>query len=125
MDIAERQRRHDEKWQHEVLSGMSRLLDVLHDISDAVRELAEAQARQWTLDTNAAPAPSRTRPQLLSVEDLAELLGVTPGTVRGLRSSREAPVATKVGRRVFFDRDDVDEWLRQRREPTTPDTVPW
>src|SRR5436190_24232578 len=116
MDNADRQRRHDERWQHEVLDGMSRMLDVLHDISDSVRQLAEAEVNRAAVDIPPPARPEKDRPQLLSVDDLAELLGVTPGTVRSLRSSREAPVATKVGRRVFFDRGDVDEWLRQRRE---------
>ncbi len=35
MTATERSRRHDERWQHEVLDALARMLDVLHDISGA------------------------------------------------------------------------------------------
>jgi hypothetical protein len=34
MNAIDRQRRHDENWQHAVLDGLARVLDVLHDISE-------------------------------------------------------------------------------------------
>jgi hypothetical protein len=38
----DRQRRHDEKWQAEVIDGMNRVLTVLHDISCGTRDLTQA-----------------------------------------------------------------------------------
>ncbi|MGH9228630.1 MAG: helix-turn-helix domain-containing protein [Acidimicrobiales bacterium] len=40
--------------------------------------------------------------EYLSVSDLAELLGVSEGAVRGLRYRGEGPTATKVGGRLRF-----------------------
>lgn len=123
MDISERQWRHDERWQHEMLDGMARVLDVLHDISAAVRQLAENAKRP--APPPPAPMPSERPQPLLSVDAVAEMLGVTPNVIRSLRASGKAPPATRLGSRVFFHRNDVDAWLRERRETPAGTTRPW
>lgn len=91
----DRQRRHDEQWQHEVLTALGRLMDVLHDISDAVRGIATQDTRP------PAERPIQDdRPVLLTVEGLADHLGVSVSTVRSLRASGGGPPATKIGRRT-------------------------
>lgn len=117
------QRQHDERWQTEVLDGLARIHEVMHDISDGVQKLVALLERvPPPLQALRTSLYERT---LLSVDDLAELLGVTPNTVRGLRASRHAPTVTKVGRRVFFRQEDVDVWLNDRRERAPEAAAPW
>ena len=57
-------------------------------------------------------------PQLLTMEELAERLGVTHRHVRRLVAERRAPFL-RVGRFIRFDSTDVAEWLRSTRVPAT------
>jgi excisionase family DNA binding protein len=54
--------------------------------------------------------------QLLSIDQLAQQLGITVRHVRRLVAERRVPYY-KVGRLVRFDHDEIDEWLRDRRRP--------
>jgi predicted DNA-binding transcriptional regulator AlpA len=58
-------------------------------------------------------------PRLLRTEDLARLLGKSPGAVRVQRHRNPEllPQAIKIGNRVYFDPRDVEAWLADRREP--------
>jgi hypothetical protein len=118
----DRQRKHDELWQKEVVDGMARMLDVLHDISDGIQKLSAASPP-------APPAPptanEESQKRLLSVTDLAALLGVTPEVVRGLRASGNGPPVTKVGRRIFFQRKDIEVWFEKNREVPVENFQPW
>lgn len=120
MTTIDRQRRHDERWQSEVLDGLARMHSVLHDISDGVRELRQAIERERTVVTSTEVE----RPLLMSVAGLAEHLGLSPSAVYALRSAGHAPPVTKVGSRVFFQRADVDSWLAGLRNVQS-DTTPW
>lgn len=99
-----------------MLDGLARLHAVMHDISDGVQKLvALLQDLERPAPTPATEAaPTRL---LFSVDDLADLLGVTASTVRGLRASGQGPTVTKIGRRVFFRREDVEGWLEEQRMP--------
>jgi predicted DNA-binding transcriptional regulator AlpA len=123
MDRTERERRHDERWQKEVVDGMGRMLDVLHDISDGVRRLVEADVRP--IPTVTPTEPQESAQQLLSVSQLAEFLGVPQNSVRGMRASGSGPPVTKIGSRVFFHRKDIEPWLEKQREAQPDWTQPW
>jgi excisionase family DNA binding protein len=57
-----------------------------------------------------------TVPRLLTIDQLAECLGITVRHVRRLVAERRVPYV-KVGRLVRFDPDSIKEWLdRARRE---------
>lgn len=115
----ERQRRHDERWQKEMLDGLARIHTVLHDISDGIREL---------IDSTPQPAPAATdtvAPQLMSVAALAEHLGLSRSAVYALRSAGHAPPETRLGSRVLFQRADVDAWLAELRSPRSSGTQRW
>lgn len=121
----DRQRRHDEKWQSEVLDGMNRMLAVLHDVSDGVRDLAET-VRRLERATQPPPPPTPAgQAEFLSVGDLAELIGLSEGAVRNLRYRGRGPAATKVGGRLRFRRRDVEEWLAGERKAEEAPTRPW
>ena len=56
-------------------------------------------------------------PRLLTIDQLAERLGVTPRHVRRLVFERRVPFL-KVGRFVRFSPNDIAKWLQStRREP--------
>ena len=52
----------------------------------------------------------------LTIEDLAKHLSVSPDTVRFWRRQGTGPTATKLGRQVRYDIQDVEEWLLRQRE---------
>lgn len=52
--------------------------------------------------------------KLLSVEELAELLGVPVGTIYRWNHIGTGPQAIKVGRHVRYRQTDIDRWLDQR-----------
>src|SRR5712692_4470458 len=57
-------------------------------------------------------------PQLLSVQELSELLQVPVGTIYQWRFRREGPPSIRVGRFLRFDPADVRRWLDERRAAT-------
>ncbi|WP_062526042.1 helix-turn-helix transcriptional regulator [Demequina rhizosphaerae] len=52
--------------------------------------------------------------QLLTVEEVAELCRTAPATVRYWRYTGTGPRSAKIGRRVLYRREDVDQWLDER-----------
>lgn len=114
MTPEERQRRHDERWQKEVLDGMARMLDVLHDISDQL-QILKSQGRQRPTPLPQRPESDDRQPVLMSVDALAEHLGITANAVRGLQVGDRGPIITRIGRRIYYHRVDVERWLDQMR----------
>lgn len=53
---------------------------------------------------------------LLSIEDLAEYLGVPVATIYDWRVDGKGPCGVRVGRHVKFTRDDVLAWIESQRE---------
>jgi excisionase family DNA binding protein len=56
-----------------------------------------------------------TIPQLLTIDQLAERLGITVRHVRRLVAEKRVPYL-KVGKLVRFDPDEIKQWLASRRE---------
>jgi excisionase family DNA binding protein len=57
-----------------------------------------------------------TIPQLLTIDQLAERLGITVRHVRRLVANKQVPYY-KVGKLVRFDPNEITGWLRTRRVP--------
>jgi excisionase family DNA binding protein len=53
--------------------------------------------------------------RLLSIRELADLLGVSVATIRWWLHEGTAPPVIKLGRHNKFDPDDVDRWIDARR----------
>jgi excisionase family DNA binding protein len=53
---------------------------------------------------------------LMSIEDLAEYLGIPVTTIYDWRVAGRGPCAIRVGRHVKFAVSDVRDWLTQQRE---------
>ena len=51
---------------------------------------------------------------LLTTNEVADLLRASPQTVRYWRKIRTGPRAVKVGKRVLYRRDDVEAWLNEQ-----------
>lgn len=55
---------------------------------------------------------------LLSEEEVAERLGTGPQWLAGQRRAGKGPKYMKIGNRVMYDVNDVNDWLQaQRRNP--------
>lgn len=52
--------------------------------------------------------------RLMSVEDVADFLGVPVQSVRKWRYLGTGPIGLKVGRHVRYRRADVEKWLDQQ-----------
>ena len=59
--------------------------------------------------------------KLLTVEDLAEYLGVPVATLYAWRYHRQGPPGFRVGRHLRYRRADIDEWIHIRVEASQND----
>lgn len=57
--------------------------------------------------------------QLLTVQQAAERLGVSPSTMYGYRWRGIGPRSFRRGGRVLFRANDIDDFLAREREATT------
>ena len=83
---------------------------------DEPRKPKRLQARAQGLDE----APEGKR--MLIAEDAAQYLGLATQTLAKMRWSGESPPFFKVGRRVLYEREELDAWLAQRKRRSTSDT---
>jgi excisionase family DNA binding protein len=66
------------------------------------------------------PSPRRAVPEtdrLMTVEDLAEYLGLPTATIYKQRSEGTGPPGYRVGKFVRWRRSEVDAWLETKRDP--------
>lgn len=117
----ERERRHDEQVQREVLAGMARILDVLHDISDSLRLLAPPD-RTGPSDELQEAEDATLR---LTVDEAAALLGLSPVSLRSAIAAGHGPPITLIGRRIFISRTDLRLWLKASRQEVPASEIPW
>ncbi|MHB0978149.1 MAG: type IV secretion system DNA-binding domain-containing protein [Minisyncoccota bacterium] len=68
-----------------------------------------------------APDDAPQSKRMLIAEDAAEYLGLATQTLAKLRLSGDSPPYFKVGRRVLYDRDELNAWLALRRRRSTSD----
>ncbi|MEO0464939.1 MAG: helix-turn-helix domain-containing protein [Pseudomonadota bacterium] len=57
--------------------------------------------------------------RLISTDEAAALLGLSPRTLEALRFRREGPPYVKLGRAVRYDLGELEDWIASNRvEPT-------
>jgi excisionase family DNA binding protein len=59
-------------------------------------------------------------PQLLTIDEAAAYLRQPVKTLRNWRSEGRGPASMKLGRRVLYDKTDLDAWVEQRKRNGTP-----
>lgn len=55
-------------------------------------------------------------PDFLTTEEVAATMRTTPSTVRYWRHAGTGPQGTRIGRRVLYDRVDVDAWIAEHKQ---------
>ena len=57
-------------------------------------------------------------PQLLTTDEVADLLRTSRRAVYAMTERGQLPGVTRIGRRVLYRRDDLLDWLDQKRVPS-------
>lgn len=60
--------------------------------------------------------------RLLTVEELAEYLGVPVATIYAWRHRREGPPGFRVGKHLRYRSSDVETWIQRKLQDTTQRT---
>ena len=77
-----------------------------------------------TAMTEAVEAGHADARPLLTTEEAARTLRLSPRTLERYRITGEGPEFLKVGRRVFYEPHKLDEWLGRKRRRSTSDPGP-
>lgn len=110
---------HDKRVRFVTPDGFIAFLEEFEDPAapEKAKRSKQAQARTKGLDG------AREGKRMLIAEDAAEYLGLATQTLAKMRWSGESPPFFKVGRRVLYQRDELDAWLAQRKRRSTSDVV--
>ena len=63
-----------------------------------------------------------TQERLLTVQDLADYLGVPIATLYAWRYRGEGPPGFRVGRHLRYRRNDVEQWISRKLEDQKPES---
>ncbi len=63
------------------------------------------------------PKIPQTEKELLTVGEVSQMLNISKGAIYNLNSKRLIP-SYKRGGRVYFDKNEIDEWVRDDRRKT-------
>lgn len=100
--------------ERELIDTMLLMIDELRLLRERMAEISAPAAQSSAESENS---------KLLDVNRAADYLGISSGFIRNLVAQRSV-VHYKLGGRVMFAREDLDQFVAQnRREP--PDTTPW
>jgi len=89
------------------------------NLPQAVTQLLQdvSYIKNYLLNQAATPAqPKQLTPNgdFLTVNEVSQILKITKGSVYNIASARQIPYFKKCGR-LYFDRKEIDEWIRQDR----------
>lgn len=62
---------------------------------------------------------------LMDVDEVADMLGVSPRTLKQWRHAGSGPVFVKVGRKPKYERKDVAAWIAERKGKSNDDFQPY
>jgi len=96
---------------------LARLADLLSEAGKILHELSEvplADARDSRDITHVET--TTTRPRLLSIQDIADRLGIDARTVRRMRARGQLPPAIDLHSVLRWDEATIDAWIEGRRE---------
>jgi excisionase family DNA binding protein len=63
------------------------------------------------------PIPVAPEKELLTVAEVSQILNISTGAIYNMTSTRQIPFFKNRGR-LYFDRQEIDEWIRQGRRKT-------
>ena len=66
---------------------------------------------------------SENLPRYLDTEEAAAWVGLSPKTLQRMRVTGDGPPYVKWGRRVIYDRTDLDDWMGRRKRRFTGESV--
>lgn len=77
--------------------------------------------KRWIKEAQAEFQPTRFEPtaqpeQLLTIDEVATLLHLAKPTVYSKVSKNELPGVCKQGKRLYFDRQTIIDWIKQGRK---------
>lgn len=91
------------------------ILPIDEEQADVLIDFIKQQTQKNTFDKK-LPHPEISSPKrYLTLGELSELLNVPKNTIYAKTSRREIPFV-KVGRRLVFDRQEIDEWLKKSQK---------
>lgn len=81
-----------------------------------IRQLFRQELETY-FETNKQPEQPTAQPeQLLTIDEVATLLHLTKPTVYSKVSKNELPGVCKQGKRLYFDRQTIIDWIKQGRK---------
>lgn len=77
--------------------------------------------KRWIKEAQTEIQPTKVEPtdqpeQLLTIDEVATLLHLTKPTVYSKVSKNELPGVCKQGKRLYFDRQTIIDWIKQGRK---------
>lgn len=71
-------------------------------------------------NTPAVPFHARDEEELLTLDEVAEILSNSPNTLRWWRQIGEGPAFFKIGRRLYTTVGDLRQFIREQRLASKP-----
>ncbi len=92
------------------------------NLPEAVTQLLQevAYIKNHLLNQSASTPESMQYPaenKFLTVTEVSQMLNISTGAIYNMTSTRQIPFFKKGGR-VYFDKKEIDEWIRQDRRKT-------
>lgn len=60
--------------------------------------------------------------KMLTVDEVVMLTGLSVAYIYKLTHNRQIPFYKPLGKVLYFDRSEIEEWMRQNRQQTTEET---
>lgn len=83
---------------------------------EPIEALLGGSGYRWPVQKGSSMTQSVNPIELLTVEEAARWCHISPNTLNYLRLQRRFAPAIRVGRRVFFKPEDLNDWLEAQRE---------
>lgn len=87
------------------------ILPINEEQADILIKFIKQQTNKTTQDKELSSPETKSQKRYLTLDELAELLNIPKNTIYAKTSRREIPFI-KVGRRLVFDRQEIDQWLK-------------
>lgn len=89
-----------------------------NDLPTAVKRLTNEVSELKRLMLKRAEAPTENPEKLLNIDEVAELLHLSKPTVYSKHSKGELPGVCKRGKRLYFQRNIIINWIKEGRKKT-------